>query len=165
MRRDTMKREQRLWWVLFGAFLLLCTSFVGMAYRFGWSATGFLQKSLWDWLQLLIMPLVLAIIVLLFQLSNTRTERQMTKQRYEHDQQMTKQRYKHDQKIALEKQQEDLLQTYLDRLSELLLKDHLRPALSEQVRKIARVRTITVLARLDVRRVEYAFSFLWETGL
>src|SRR5712692_7527637 len=110
-----MKVRQRLWWVLGGVFLLFCVGFVVAAYRFGWETTGFLNKSLWDWLQLLIVPLVLAVVALVFQLANSRTERQIAQQRYEQDQQ-----------IALDKQREDLLQAYIDRMSELLLKEKLR---------------------------------------
>jgi|GEM_PF-5686617 len=36
--------------------------------------TGFAGKTLWDWLQLLIIPLVLAVAALLFNLATTRTE-------------------------------------------------------------------------------------------
>jgi hypothetical protein len=68
-------------------------------------------KTLWDWLQLLIIPLVLAVAALLFNLATTRTEQEIATQRYEQD-----------KSIALDKQREDLLQTYLDRMSELLLK-------------------------------------------
>ena len=64
---------------------------------------------------MLIIPLALAFIALVFQLAITRTERQLAKERYEQDQQ-----------IALDKQHEDLLQTYLDRISELLLDKKLR---------------------------------------
>src|SRR5712692_7918174 len=149
-----MKVRQRLWWVLGGVFLLFCVGFVVATYRFGWTATGFLNKSLWDWLQLLIVPLVLAVVALVFQLANTRTERQVAQQRYEQDQQ-----------IALDKQHEDLLQVYLDRISELLLKESLRTSPSEEVRNVARVRTITVLTQLNARRIGYVFTFLREAGL
>ena len=82
----------------------------------------FLNKTLWDWLQLLIIPLALAVVALLFQLANTRTEHQIAKERYEQDQaNCSAERYKQDQKLALDKQREDLLQAYLDRMSELLL--------------------------------------------
>jgi Pentapeptide repeats (8 copies) len=153
-RKDTMKARRHLWWALGGIFLLSCVGFVSAAYRFGWSTTGFLDKSLWDWLQLLIVPLVLAIGALVFQLANTSTERQIAQQRYEQDQQ-----------IALDKQHEDLLQAYLDRISELLLKESLRTSPSEEVRNVARVRTITVLAQLNARRIGHVFTFLREAGL
>src|SRR5258708_21448363 len=129
-REVMMKIRQRLWWIFGGIFLLLCISAVGATYRFGWSATGFLNKSLWDWLQLLIVPLALAVVALVFPLSNARTERQIAQQRYRQDQQ-----------IALEKQHEDLLQVYLDRISELLLKESLSTSPSEEARNVARVRT------------------------
>jgi uncharacterized protein YjbI with pentapeptide repeats len=111
-------------------------------------------KALWDWLQLLIVPLALAVVALLFQLANTRTERQIALQRYDQDQQ-----------IALDKQHEDLLQAYLDHISELLLKESLHTSPSEEVRNVARVRTITVLTQLDARRIGYVFAFLREAGL
>src|SRR5437588_985034 len=101
-----MKGRQCLW-VLGGVFLLFCVSFVFATYRFGWSATGFLNKSLWDWLQLLIVPLMLAVVALVFQLASTRTERQITQQRYVNEQKITEQRYLNDQHITLDKQRED----------------------------------------------------------
>ncbi len=150
-----MKVRQRLWWVLGGVFFLFCIGFVLATYRFGWSSTGFLSKSLWDWLQLLIIPLVLALIALVFQRANSRTEQQIAKQRYEQDRQ-----------IALEKQREDLLQAYLDRMAELLLKEKLRSsAVDAEVRNMARVRTITTLFQLDARRIGIVFAFLLEAGL
>jgi len=122
-------------------------------------------KNLWDWLQLLIIPLVLAAIALLFNLANSRTERQIAKDRYKQDQQIAKQRYEQDQQIALDKQHEDLLQAYLDRISELLLKGSLRTSSSDEVRNVARVRTITVLTQLNARRIGFVFTFLREAGL
>lgn len=134
-------------------------------------------KTLWDWLQLLIIPLVLAVVALLFNLANSRTERQIAnqrykqdqqiaEQRYEQDQQIAKQRYEQDQQIALDKQREGLLQAYLDRISELLLKEKLRSsAVDAEVRNVARVRTITILFQLDARRIEYIFAFLREARL
>jgi uncharacterized protein YjbI with pentapeptide repeats len=100
-------------------------------------------KTLWDWLQLLIIPLALAVIALLFKLANSRTE----------------------QKISLDKQRQDLLQTYLDRMAELLLEKQLGTSASEEVRNVARVRTITVLTQLDARRIGHVFAFLREAGL
>src|SRR5436305_2057714 len=127
---------------------------IALAYIFNVNVPGLRGKTLWDWLQLLIIPLALAVIALLFNRANSRTERQIAKQRYEQDQQ-----------IALDKQREDLLQAYLDRIAELLLKESLRTSPSEEVRNVARVRTITVLFQLDARRIGYVFAFLRETGL
>ncbi len=124
--------------------LFALLAFIFAAYRFGWAGTGFLNKTLWDWLQLLIIPVVLATVALLFNRANSRTEQQ----------------------IALDKQREELFQTYLDRMSDLLLKEGLRSsALNAEVRNVARVRTITILFQLDARRIEFVFAFLRESGL
>jgi len=81
-------------------------------------------------------------------------------QRYEQDRQIAAQRYEQDQNLALDKQREDLLQIYLDRMSELLLKEKLRSsAVNTEVRNVARVRTITILFQLDSRRIGYVFAF------
>ena len=149
-----MRVGRRHWWILGGVCLLLCIGFILAAYRFNWPGTGFLRKTVWDWLQLLIVPLALAVVALLFQLANARTERQIVKQRYEQDQQ-----------IALDKQREDLLQAYLDRMSDLLLEKNLRTSPTEEVRNVAQVRTMTVLCQLDARRAGYVFAFLHQASL
>jgi uncharacterized protein YjbI with pentapeptide repeats len=150
-----MKVKQRLWWVLGGVFLVFCIGFVLAAYHYSWSDTGFLNKSLWDWLQLLIVPLMLAVVALVFQLANTRTDRLIARQRYEQD-----------QKISLDKQHEDLLQAYIDKMSELLVEKHLHEsAPDDDVREIARVRTLTVLSRVDKTRKRSVLLFLYEASL
>jgi uncharacterized protein YjbI with pentapeptide repeats len=51
-------------------------------------------------------------------------------------------------------------------MSDLLLKENLRSsAVDAEVRKFARVRTITLLFQLDARRIGYVFAFLRESGL
>jgi len=88
--------------------------------------------------------LALALVALFYNQVDTRTERE----------------------IALDKQREELLQAYLDRMAELLLDKGLRTSPPDaEVRNVARVRTISILTQLDVRRVEYVFAFLHEAGL
>ena len=129
-------------------------------YRLNWAWTGFTgeketYRTLYDWLQLLIIPFVLAIAALLFNFATTRTEQKIAAQRYDQD-----------QKLALDKQREDLLQIYLDRISELLLNKQLRISEPDsEVRNVARVRTITILYQLDARRIGLVFAFLRESGL
>jgi hypothetical protein len=102
------------------------------------------RKKLWDWSQLLIIPAVLAIGGYLFSLANSSTE----------------------QEIALNNQREATLQDYLDKMSELLLEKHLRRSpLDDEVRKIARVRTLTVLRRIDGERKASVLRFLYESDL
>src|SRR6266436_2604800 len=78
-------------------------------------------RTLWDWLQLLIIPLALAIIAIFFNRAERRNE----------------------QMIASDNQQEAALQGYIDKMSELLLHENLRETKPEdEVRRIASVRTL-----------------------
>jgi uncharacterized protein YjbI with pentapeptide repeats len=119
-------------------------------------------KTLWDWLQLLIIPAVLAVAGYVINLTISRGE-----------QEATKQRDKTEHEIALDNQREATLQKYIDSMSELLLKEHLGELTVDgklnpeyqQVRKIARVRTITILTQLDAWRIGSVFAVLREAGL
>jgi|SRR5450755_2559052 len=113
-----------------------------------WGWTGFTGKTLWDWLQLLFIPVLLAIGGAWF------TNRQTHESNVENK----------------DNQRETALQTYLDNLSELLLHEKLQKltesdAELEEVQKIARVRTLTVLPRLDKARKRYILQFLYEADL
>ena len=114
-------------------------------------------KTLWDWLQLLIIPAVLAVAGYVINLTISRGE-----------QAATDQRDKTERAIALDNQQEAALQAYIDKISELLLKEHLGELTTdgklkseyEQVQKIARVRTLTVIRGLDTIRKASVILFL-----
>jgi hypothetical protein len=122
--------------------VVIVLSIVG--YIFHWNWTGFGQKTLWDWMQLLIVPVVLAVGAFLFNIAASRNE----------------------QKIALDSQRETLLQDYFDRMSELLLDKQLPESDSKAiVRYIARSRTLTVLPRLDADRKRSLLQFLHESDL
>ena len=63
-------------------------------------------------------------------------------------------------------QREAALQAYIDHISELLLVKNLRHSIEdEEVRKIARVRTLTLLRRLDAERKGSVLQFLHESTL
>jgi hypothetical protein len=63
-----------------------------------------IRETLWDWLQLLIIPLALAIIAIFFNRSDRKNE----------------------QRVASDNQQETALQEYIKEMSELLLHEKLR---------------------------------------
>src|SRR5258708_11557189 len=128
------------------ASVLVIALIVGIigGYIFNWGRAGVSRKTLWDWLQLLIIPLALAIIAILF----NRSER------------------KNEQRIASDNQQKAALQEYIKELSELLLERNLRKSDKDaEVRTIARVQTLTVLPRLDSKRKRNLLLFLYDAGL
>jgi len=133
--------------------LALVISFYG-GYRYGWNWTGlvkdanFPRRTLWDWLDLLIVPFVLAIGGYLFTLSDSRRTRDQADHRRE----------------------EEVLQAYLDQMRQLLL-DKDRPLRQSkancEARTAARVGTLTTLERIhhfpDKKGI--IVKFLWECSL
>ncbi len=68
--------------------------------------------------------------------------------------------------IAVDNQREVALQTYIDKMSELLLDKHLRAAQpGTEIRDVARTRTLSVLRRLDGERKGLLLQFLHESQL
>ncbi len=101
-------------------------------------------KALWDWLQLLIIPAVLVVGGFLLNYTTSRNE----------------------QAISSDNQREAAMKEYFDKVSELMLHENLsKSAPDAEVRKIARVLTLTVLPRLDGRRKGRVLQFLYESGL
>src|SRR5215210_2823216 len=103
------------------------------------------RKTLWDWLQLFIVPLALATLGLWFSV-----------------QQDTRQQLLEEQRA-----QNAALQAYLDQMSQLMLQGDLRDSKegSEVRRTLARARTQTVLGQLDSDRKASVVQFLYEASL
>lgn len=82
------------------------------------------------------------------------------------EQRKTQQQAELEHELTRDNQQETLLQAYIDKMSELLLKENMRNSKPEdEVRKIARVRTLSVLPRLDPLRKRNVLQFLYESDL
>ncbi len=162
VRLRSWRQKIKQHWVSIGvvtAIIVIAVALILMGYRFDW--TGFngnykTGKALWDWLQLLIIPIVLAIGGFwLNQIQKGREER------------ATQQQAELEREITADNQREAALQAYIDKISELLLHEHLAELKPEYegVRMIARVRTLTVLRRLDPDRKGSLLQFLQEPGL
>jgi hypothetical protein len=138
--------------IIFGTAALLFLIYVGYYFP----RTGFGQanvpegvrpaKTLWHWLKLLGVPVVLAVAGYLF----TRSERQST------------------QDAAEQRTRDEALQTYLDQIG-LMLLDEDRPLRrsveGDELRNLARSRTLTVLSRMDSDRKVTVLRFLYESEL
>jgi len=136
---------------------VLVVVLVGAAYIYRWPGTGFTSsqktttttekdnkgiitktttteedqpaKTLWDWLQLAGIPVALATGTIIFTTRQTRISEANRKQQHNTEMQ-----------IAENQQQEELLRTYFDKISELLLDKELGNNLNMQ--SIARARTL-----------------------
>lgn len=101
-------------------------------------------KKLWDWLQLLIVPTLIAVGVWWLNRSQKKSEQQ----------------------LEADKQRQATLEDYFDCMTDLLLKESLRdPTKNEEARKIARTRTLVIFRILDGGRKGQALQFLYESGL
>jgi len=107
-------------------------------------------KTLWDWLELLIIPLVLAVGVLYFNSMQSVRE----------------------QEILADNQQEEVLQSYLDDMGSLLLDTNLAwvydgtdESLDTPLVDVAQTKTVTALRRLDKERRDIVLQFLRDSGL
>jgi hypothetical protein len=119
------------------------------------SWTGFRGKTVWDFLQLLIVPLVLAVIGLWF------ATRQDARQ-----QQFENQRSDAERKFADQRSQDEALQSYLDQMSQLLLDSKLLEAEQDTpLCTVAQARTSTLILRLDAEHNESVTRFLINSGL
>jgi len=111
-------------------------------------------KTLWDWMQLFIIPIFLSVGVFFL----NRSERESERQRAE-------ERTNLEREIAADRQQEAAFQAYLDRMADLLLKGELRTTENEEMHNVARTRTLTVLRGLDKTRKGLVLRFLQESNL
>jgi uncharacterized protein YjbI with pentapeptide repeats len=119
-----------------------------------------------DWLQLLIVPFVLAGIGFWFTMQQDARQQQIENQRAQEAQQIEDQRAESARLLEEQRTQDATLQTYLDQMGSLLLDKDLREsAEGSEVRTLARARTLTVLGRLDPNHKTAAMQFLVEAKL
>jgi uncharacterized protein YjbI with pentapeptide repeats len=107
---------------------------------------GIEDKTVWDLVELLIMPLVLAVSAYLFSRSEHRNEQQ----------------------IANDRLQEATLQAYIDKIGKLLIDDNLLGCKSDEtssVRDLAQTLTVTALRTLNADRKSLIFRFLKSAKL
>lgn len=129
--------------------------FIFLGYLVPWSWTGFIDfvspngdfsrgKTLWDWLELVLIPAVLAFSIYFLNRSERHSEKE----------------------IIAEKVREDALQAYFNHVSDFLRNykwDELEN--DETLKNILRARTLTVLRILDGDRKALLLRFLYQTKL
>jgi len=112
-------------------------------------------KTLWDWMQLLIIPVILALGG--WWLASSERKAEIEKARLQKETEI---------QITLEKQRQDALQAYLDYMTTLILDRNLREASSDSdIAAIATARTHATLRMLDSVRKGILIRFLVEAGL
>jgi uncharacterized protein YjbI with pentapeptide repeats len=155
--------------VIAGLTVAVVGVFVALAYQRRWQWTGLpavhvpgddgaverRAKTLWDWLQLLGIPVALA--TLAFLLNRAQSSR---------DERREDQRAAQQRRIVADTERENTLRTYLAQMSELMLdRGLLHSTFGDTVREVARTATLTAVRRLDGPRRGLAVRFLAEARL
>jgi uncharacterized protein YjbI with pentapeptide repeats len=131
-------------------------------------------KTLWDWLGL---AGTIAIPIVIFQFQ--RGEQRRSDERANLEKQQADKQSMSEKEIAAINLREDVLQCYIDRMSELLINQDTRTELildktknndanhDNPVRDVARIRTITILRRMegDTERQDRVLHFLRDAEL
>jgi uncharacterized protein YjbI with pentapeptide repeats len=149
-------RRQLFWASVIAALAFLIIVICGYLFKWKWTgivkASDFQSRTLWDWLQPLIIPAVIAGGGIWF----------------------NQQQRGRELEIEAQRAQDDTLQAYLDQMSHLMLLDEAdgakpkplrKSGRKDEVRVLARARTLTVLRRLDSRRKRSVLDFLYEADL
>jgi len=131
-----------------------------------WTLREFGGKTFWDWLQLLIVPVVLSLITVVFAWQQDNRQNQIEKKRTQQAQKIENKRANAERELAVQRAQDEALQVYLNQMGSLLLEKDLRDTKEDsEVRTLARARTLTVLGRLDPSRKTAVTEFLVEADL
>jgi uncharacterized protein YjbI with pentapeptide repeats len=135
-------------WYIVAALAILALILIGLiflGYTPRWSKyTGFRGKTLWDWVQLLIIPFVIGAGAIWFNIQQSQISLQ----------------------ASVDQQQATILQTYIDNIQELLLNHNLLNSnTTDDVAILARARTLTALHGLDPDRKGRLLIFLNEAQL
>jgi uncharacterized protein YjbI with pentapeptide repeats len=132
-----------------------------------WTLREFGGKTLWDWMGLLIVPVVLSIITVGFTWQQNERQQDLETERSNQAQKIENQRAAAERELAEQRAQDAALQAYLDQTGTLLLEENLHDSKKtvSEVRTLARARTLTVLQRLDASRKAQVINFLAEANL
>jgi len=122
------------------------------------NGTGFEQKALWDWLDVLVFPVALAVGGFLYD----RREKKRDQDREDKEQQR-------EQFFAQERAQDIALQTYLDQMSVLMTQENLRKVATEtpdsDIPKVAQARTLALLLELNPERKRRVLKLIAQLHL
>jgi uncharacterized protein YjbI with pentapeptide repeats len=135
--------------------------------RIAWPRwTGFRGKTVWDWMDLFIVPLALVVIGLVFTMLQDARLQEIENQRAQQAQKIEDQRAEAERELAEQRAQDEALQAYLDQMSQLMLERKLLEAEpGDPVHTLAQARTSTAILSLDAEHNESVTRFLINSGL
>jgi hypothetical protein len=146
---------------------IITVSFLVVAIFAVKNGLGVANKKAWNWLDVLVFPVVLAVGAAWYQETEQERDRQRENEQQDRERRETKARKNLQDEIEERRAQDAALQAYLDHMSALLIDKGLREDPDEyaSVRVAARARTLAVLSQLDAERKGTVLQFLREARL
>ena len=128
-----------------------------------WERWGLRGKTVWDWINLLVVPVMLALVAGLFTTLQIIYQSAAESQR---EQALADQNAQFQRFIEEFRVQEASLQAYLDLMTTLLLEHHLREStVGSEVRAIARAQSLSTLRKQDAEGKGTVVRFLYDAEL
>jgi uncharacterized protein YjbI with pentapeptide repeats len=123
-------------------------------------------KTLWDWMDLLLVPVALAIGAVFLAWVTERRGLEAQQRRIEEREGSEERRARGQREIEADRARGVALQTYFDRMGVLLLNHNLGASQrGDKVRVVAQARTFAALRQLDGERKGLLLQFLYESDL
>src|SRR5215469_4000618 len=155
----TLKTQS--WTALIILVIIGVVGLIQLGYHVGW--TGFQGKTLWDWMQLFLVSTVLGAGAYWFNSQQTIHQQTLAELQQKQEKELAELQQKQEKELAEQREQATIFETYLDRMKELLLDKGLRS--DQEVRLVARTRTLTTLRRLKGKHISMLFTFLQDANL
>jgi uncharacterized protein YjbI with pentapeptide repeats len=112
-------------------------------------------KTLWEWLQLLIIPAMLAVGVFL-----------LNQRQRQHEVQIQQAQKEREETAAIQRAQDESLRAYLDQMSNLMVDREMRKKPDDpDLRRLAQARTLAILLGLDQDRKRRPLKLIYELSL
>lgn len=128
---------------------------------------GFEDKELWNWMELLVVPVIVAFVVWILDRREHMSDRIAAKERVDHEQNITNQRAKTDRNINNDRLNQQTLELCLEYISGHLLNAHTSPVSHSVKTAIIRARVLEAIDSLsfDYKRRDQILRFLQEMRL
>lgn len=174
------ERSHIVWATVTGIPVLTLIGLVVLGYVYDWGWVGVSEairpkpadqalrweKTLWDWLQLLVVPVAVAVGTFALNQAAKKREEESQQEQREREQSIEEQSRKNDLEIEERRAHEAALNTYLDQMGQMLLAEGLRSSEEDaDLRVLARARTLTTLGRIGPAHKGSILRFLQEASL
>ena len=150
--------------------VLIILTYLGYEYSLPWVGLKNYEsleiRTVWDWMELLLIPMVLAFGAYLLTKSEKSHERDLADERRRTEIELAEKRFETERTLAEDQLEQSALESFIDRMTDLMLSHDLRTSKENaEVRILARTRTLAVLRGINGKRKAQVLTFLYEAGL